>query len=71
MGESQKNVLFPNRFLTGPPTMSTEMCPPQVSIPTVFLRLSTSNFQRFRLIIYRALRLTVCLFIDGSSLLSP
>ncbi|VUZ50848.1 unnamed protein product [Hymenolepis diminuta] len=53
------------RFLTGLPNMGKDLCPPQASIPLLYQRLTDSTFQRIYVVVYRALRLSVCLFIDA------
>ncbi|EUB57489.1 Chronic lymphocytic leukemia deletion region gene 6 protein [Echinococcus granulosus] len=52
------------RFLTGPPDMDKRLCPAQTLIPTVFLKLPNSEYRRVNVVVYRALRLTFCLFVD-------
>lgn len=52
------------RFLTGLPNMGENLCPPQAPIPVLYQRLPDSTYQRIFAVVYRALRLSVCLFID-------
>nr|CDS31574.2 mitochondrial carrier triple repeat protein [Hymenolepis microstoma] len=53
------------RFLTGPQNMEKDLCPPQGPVPLLYQRLPDSTFQRIYVVVYRALRLSVCLFIDA------
>lgn len=56
------------RFLTGPPDMDKQLCPAQVPVPTIFRKLPNSEYQKIHVVLYRALRLTFCLLIDGQFL---
>ncbi|VDO04089.1 unnamed protein product [Rodentolepis nana] len=53
------------RFLTGLPNMENDLCPPQGPVPLLYRRLPDSTSQRIQVVVYRALRLSVCLFIDA------
>ncbi|KAM7536651.1 hypothetical protein Aperf_G00000082748 [Anoplocephala perfoliata] len=54
------------RFLTGLSNMGEDLCPPQAPIPVLHQRLPDSTHQRIFVVVYRALRLSVCLLIDGN-----
>nr|CAG4640961.1 EOG090X084E [Eulimnadia texana] len=57
-----------NRYLTGPTSGKTTS--PEVKTPRVFLNYSNAELDECHLIVYRISSVTVCLFVDVSTLLN-